>query len=63
MEGFGMSGDMLNMQMKEIKKAMREAGHRVGWPKIRRPRMLMWAVISLIVAAICKRKPSTSEFS
>ena len=62
MEGFGMSGDMLNAQMKEIKEAMDEAYTLKGLAKNSAGGMLMWAVVSLIVAAISKRSPA-SEFS
>ena len=62
MEGFGMSGDMLELQMSEIKKAMREAYTAKGLAKSSAWAMLMWAVISLIVAAIT-RKNQPSEFA
>ena len=62
MEGFGMSGDMLDMQMKEIKEAMKEAYTWKGLAKNSAGGMLMWAVVSLIVAAVT-RKNANSEFS
>lgn len=62
MEGFGMSGDMLELQMNEIKEAMREAYTANGLAKNSAGAMIMWAVISLIVAAVTRRK-STSEFA
>ena len=62
MEGFGMSGDMLELQMNEIKEAMREAHTAKGLAKNSAGAMLMWAVISLIVAAVTRRTP-TSEFA
>ena len=62
MEGFGMSGDMLELQMSEIKKAMSEAYTAKGLAKNAMGAMMMWAVISLIVAAITRRTP-TSEFA
>ena len=62
MEGFGMSGDMLDMQMKEIKEAMKEAYTWKGLAKNSVGGMLMWAVVSLIVAAVT-RKNVNSEFA
>ena len=62
MEGFGMSGDMLELQMSELKKAMSEAYTAKGLAKNSAGAMMMWAVISLIVAAITRRTP-TSEFA
>ena len=62
MEGFGMSGDMLDMQMKEIKEAMKEAYTWKGLAKNSGGGMLMWAVVSLIVAAVT-RKNANTEFA
>ena len=62
MEGFGMSGDMLDMQMKEIKEAMKEAYTWKGLAKNSAGGMLMWAVVSLIVAAVT-RKNANTEFA
>ena len=62
MEGFGMSGDMLDMQMKEIKEAMKEAYTWRGLAKNSAGGMLMWAVVSLIVAAVT-RKNANTEFA
>jgi len=62
MEGFGMSGDMLDMQMKEIKEAMKEAYTWKGVAKNSAGGMLMWAVVSLIVAAVT-RKNANTEFA
>ena len=62
MEGFGMSGDMLDMQMKEIKAAMKEAYTWKGLVKNSAGGMLMWAVVSLIVAAVT-RKNANTEFA
>jgi len=62
MEGFGMSGDMLDMQMKEIKEAMTEAYTWKGLAKNSAGGMLMWAVVSLIVAAVT-RKNANTEFA
>ena len=62
MEGFGMSGDMLDMQMKEIKEAMKEAYTLKGLAKNSAGGMLMWAVVSLIVAAVT-RKNANTEFA
>ena len=62
MEGFGMSGDMLDMQMKEIKEAMKEAYTWKGLVKNSAGGMLMWAVVSLIVAAVT-RKNANTEFA
>ena len=62
MEGFGMSGDMLDMQMKEIKAAMKEAYTWKGLVKNSAGGMLMWALVSLIVAAVT-RKNANPEFA
>lgn len=62
MEGFGMSGDVLDMQMKEIQSAMKEAYTWKGLAKNSAGGMLMWAVVSLIVAAVT-RKNAKSEFA
>jgi signal transduction histidine kinase len=62
MEGFGMSGDMLDMQMKEIKSAMKETYTWKGLAKNSAGGMLMWAVVSLIVAAVT-RKNANPEFA
>ena len=62
MEGFGMSGDMLDMQMKEIKAAMKEAYTWKGLVKNSAGGMLMWALVSLIVAAVT-RKNANPEFT
>ena len=62
MEGFGMSGDMLDMQMKEIQSAMKEAYTWKGLAKNSAGGMLMWAVVSLIVAAVT-RKNANTEFA
>ncbi len=62
MEGFGMSGDMLELQMSELKKAMSEAYTAKGLAKNSMGAMLMWAVVSLIVAAITRRN-QPSEFA
>ena len=62
MEGFGMSGDMLELQMREIKKAMSEAYTAKGLLKSSAYAMLMWAIVSLIVAAITRRN-QPSEFA
>ena len=62
MEGFGMSGDMLELQMSEIKKAMSAAYSAKGLATSSAWAMLMWAVISLIVAAVTRRN-QPSEFA
>ncbi|MAA73090.1 MAG: hypothetical protein CMN28_00085 [Salinisphaeraceae bacterium] len=62
MEGFGVSGDILDMQMKEIKSAMKEAYTWKGLAKNSAGGMLMWAVVSLIVAAVT-RKNANTEFA
>ena len=62
MEGFGMSADLLEPQMAEIKTQMKEAYTWKGMAKNTAGGMVMWAVISLIVAAISKRTPK-SEFA
>jgi hypothetical protein len=62
MEGFGMSPDLLEPQMAEIKAQMKEAYTWKGMAKNTAGGMVMWAVISLIVAAISKRTPK-SEFA
>jgi len=61
MEGFGISEDLLEPQMAEIKAQMKEAYTLKGLAKNSAGGMVMWAVISLIVAAISKRSPK-SEF-
>jgi hypothetical protein len=62
MEGFGMGGDLLDMQMKEIKAATKEAYTSKGLAKNSAVGMLMWALISLIVAAVT-RKNANTEFA
>lgn len=62
MEGFGVSGDLLDMQMKEIRSSIEGAYTAGGLATNSASGMVMWAVVSLIVAAICKRAPQ-SEFS
>ena len=62
MEGFGVSGDILDMQMKEMKSAMKEAYTWKGLAKNSAGGMLMWAVVSLIVAAVT-RKNANTEFA
>ena len=62
MEGFGVSADLLEPQMAEIKAQMKEAYTWQGMAKNTAKVMVMWAVISLIVAAISKRTPK-SEFA
>ena len=62
MEGFGMSPDLLEPQMAEIKAQMKEAYTWKGMAKNTAGGMVMWAVISLLVAAISKRTPK-SEFA
>ena len=44
MEGFGMGGDLLDMQMKEIKAAMKEAYTSKGLAKNSAVGMLMWGL-------------------
>lgn len=61
MEGFGMSEDLLEPQMAEIQAQMKEAYTLKGLAKNSSGGMVIWAVISLIVAAISKRSPK-SEF-
>ncbi|MGB1480780.1 MAG: DUF4199 domain-containing protein [Flavobacteriales bacterium] len=61
MEGFGMSEDLLEPQMAEIKAQMKEAYTLKGLAKNSAGGMVMWGVISLVVAAICRRSPN-SEF-
>ena len=62
MEGFGMGGDLLDMQMKEIKATMKEAYTWKGLAKNSVAVMLMWALVSLIVAAVA-RKNANTEFA
>ena len=62
MEGFGVSGDLLDMQMKDIRSSIEGAYTAGGLATNSASGMVMWAVVSLIVAAICKRAPQ-SEFS
>ena len=62
MEGFGVSGDLLDMQMKEIRSSIEGAYTAGGLATNSASGMVMWAAVSLIVAAICKRAPQ-SEFS
>ena len=62
LEGIGMSGDMLELQMSEIEKAMGEAYTAKGLAKNSASAMIMWAVVSLIVAAITRRN-QPSEFA
>jgi signal transduction histidine kinase len=61
MEGLGMSEDLLEPQMAEIKAQMKEAYTLKGMVKNTAGGMVMWGVISLLVAAISKRSPK-SEF-
>ena len=62
MESFGTSADVLETQMAEIKAQMKEAYTLKGMAKNTAWGMVMWAVLSLIVAAIFKRTPK-SEFA
>ena len=62
MEGFGMSADLLKMQMKEIQEAMKEAYTWKGLTLNAAGGMLMWAFVSLIVAAVTRRNLN-SEFA
>ena len=62
MEGFGMSADLLKMQMKEIQEAMKEAYTWKGLTLNAAGGMLMWAIVSLIVAAVTRRNLN-SEFA
>ena len=62
MEGFGMSGKMLDAQMKEIASSMKEAYTVGGMLKNSSMAMVMWALVGLVVAAVTKRVPK-SEFS
>ena len=62
MEKFGMSDDLLEPQMAEIKEKMKEAYTWKGLAKNSAGGMVMWAVLSLVVAALTKRTPK-SEFA
>lgn len=62
MEGFGMSGKMLDAQMEEIASSMQEAYTVGGMLKNSCMAMVMWALVGLVVAAVTKRVPK-SEFS
>ncbi len=62
MEGFGISADLLKMQMREIKEAMKEAYTVKGLTLNAAGGMLMWAIVSLIVAAVTRRNLN-SEFA
>jgi hypothetical protein len=62
MEGFGVSGKLLDAQMKELSYAMKEAYTVGGMLKNSVGAMVMWALVGLIVAAVTKRVPK-SEFS
>ena len=56
MESFGLSGDLLEAQMKELRDTMQEVYTWKGLLKNSAGGMVMWAFVSLIVAAVCKRR-------
>jgi hypothetical protein len=62
LNNFGMDTASIEAQMDEIKAAMAEAYTLAGLAKNSAYGLAMWAFVSLIVAAIAKRKP-TSEFA
>lgn len=62
MEGMGLSGDLLDAQMEQTAVAMKEAFTVGGMFKNSLWGMIMWAFVSLIVAAINKRN-RPSEFA
>ena len=62
LNNFGMDTATIDAQMDEIKAAMAEAYTLAGLAKNSAYGLAMWAFVSLVVAAIAKRKP-TSEFA
>jgi hypothetical protein len=62
METFGVPADIAEAQVAELETTLPETYTLVGLLKNSRYGVLMWALISLIVAAIVRRKPQ-SEFA
>ena len=59
MENFGLSAELVEQQMEEARDQIESAFTFIGMFKSSLWSLLFWAVISLLVAAITKKKPKT----